>query len=219
MAANNPLLNDPSMAHYPPTPTPLHEPPPLCHDPSPYARIPLPPVHDHGDQCHTTLISIHPLLRYSLEPVIQFDLHHHPSTITLPPGSRQQHSLSEPATHPSLPCLNVSTRLLPYSIVVLPSQPHLPHSFVTVYDVLRTLHRALSLCVDHDELHELPSPDVRSQVEAVYEHRVRAHPDGRTRESEKRWGIRRIDLLLGQTRFLGLSIAGKRRDVLVLDVC
>jgi hypothetical protein len=60
---------------------------------------------------------------------------------------------------------------------------------------------------------------MRSRVETVYERQVQAHPDGRTRESEKWWGIRRIDLLLGQTRFMGLSIADKRRDVLVLDVC
>ena len=207
------------MAHYPPPLTPPHEPPPLCHDRSPYACVPLPPVHDHGEQCHTTLISIHPLLRYPLEPCIQFDLHHHPSMITLPP-IHSGCSLSEPATNPPLPCLNISTRLLPHSIVVLSSQPHDPHAFVTVSDVLCTLHRALSHNVDHDELAELASPDVRSQVEAMYERRVHAHPDRRTRESEKRWGIRRIDLLLDQTRFMGLSIAGRRKDVLlVLDVC
>ena len=213
MAMNNPPLSDPPMALYPPALTARQEPPPLCRDRSPYACIPLPPVHDHGDRCHTTLTSIHPLLRYSLEPAIQFDLQHHPSTIALPPDHLGRRSLSEPATHPPLPCLNLSTRLLPYTIVVLPSQPYLSPSFVTVSDVLRTLHRALSLGVAHDELDELPA-DVRSQVEVVYERRVKTHPDVQTRESEKQWGIRRIDLLLGQTRFMGLSVAGKRKDVL-----
>ena len=105
---------------------------------------------------------------------------------------------------------------LPYSIVVLPSQPY---AFVTVSDVLRTLHCTLSLSVTTDELDELPSEGVRSQVKAVYERRVQAHPDWRTREMERRRGIRRIDLLLGRTRFLGLSIVGMRGDVVVLDVC
>ena len=202
------------MALYPPAQSPRRDPPPLCRDRSPYACIPLPPIHDHGDRCHTTLTSIHPLLQYSLKPTIKFDLHHPPSTIALP-----RRSLSEPATQPPLPCLNISSHLLPYSIVVLPSQPHLPNSFVTVSDVLRALHRALSMGVTRDELHELPSEDVRSQVGAVYERRVGAHSDWRTRESEKRWGIRRIDLLLGQTRFMGLSVANKRRDVLISNVC
>ena len=218
MATSNPLLNDLPMALYPLALSPRHDPPPLCRDRSPYACIPLPPVHDHGDRCHTTLTSIHPLLQCSPKPTVKFNLRHHPSTMALPHDHRRR-SLSEPATHPPLPCLNISTHLLPYSIVVLPSQPHLPNSFVTVSDVLCTLYRALSMGVTHDELDQLPSDDVRSQVKAVYERRVHAHPDWWTRESEKRWGIRRIDLLLGQTRFMGLSVAEKRRDALVLNVC
>jgi hypothetical protein len=214
MAMKSPLLNCPPMVLYLPAQSPRRDPPPLRRDRSPYARIPLPAVHDHGDRCHTTLTSIHPLLQSSPKPTLKFDLHHPPSSIALP-----RRSLSEPATHPPLPCPNISTHLLPYSIVVLPSRPHLPNSFVTVSDVLRTLHRALSMGLTHDELDELPSEDIRSQVKAVYERRVRAHPDWRTRELEKRWGIRRIDLLLGQTRFLGLSVADKRRDVLVLNIC
>ena len=215
MAMKSPLLNHPHMVLYSPAQSPSRDPPPLCRDRSPYACIPLPAVHDHGDRCHTALTSIHPILQSSRRPTFKFDLHHHPSTIALP-----RRSLSEPATHPPLPCLNISTYLLPYSIVVLPSQPHLPNAFVTVSDVLCALHRALSLSVTTDELDELPSEDIKSQVKAVHERRVQAHSDWRTRELEKQWGIRRIDLLIGRTRFLGLSVVvGMRGDVVVLDVC
>jgi len=214
MATRSPLSNDPLGVLYPPARSPRRSPPHLCHERSPYACIPLPPTHghDHGDRCHVTLTSIHPLLRSSSKSAIKFHLHNHPSSVAIP-----QHALAQPATHPPLPYLSLSTHLLPWSIVVLPSQPHLPHSFVTVSDVLHTLHHTLSLGATPEELSELTS-DVRSQVEAAFERRVKSYSDIRRREWETGLGIRRIDILMGRTRFRGLFIVGDEKDVLVLDI-
>jgi len=212
MSTRSPLFNDPSGVLYSPARSPLRSPPPLCHECSPYACVPLPPTYDHDHRCHVTLTSIHPLLQSSSKSAIKFHLHNHPSTVAIP-----QHALAQPATHPPLPYLSLSTYLLPWSIVVLPSQPHLPHSFVTVSDVMHTLHHTLSLGATPEELRELTS-DVRSQVEAAFERRVKSHSDIWRREWETRLGIRRIDILMGRTRFRGLSIVGDDKDVVVLDI-
>ena len=213
MATKSPLCNDPQGGLY--SPARFHRliPPPLCRERSPYACVPLPDTHDHGDRCHTVLTSIHPLLQATSYSAIKFNLHNHPSTIGIP-----QHALAEPATSPPLSCLSISTHL-PWSIVVLPSQPHLPYSFVTVSDVVRTLHHTLSLGATPEELNELAS-DVRSQVKAMHERRVLSYSDRRTREWEMRSGIRRIDLLMDRTRFQGLSrlTVGDRKGMLVLDL-
>ena len=178
-------------------------------------------MHDHGDRCHLTLASIHPILDSTSNTTIRFDLHHHPSSITLPPDyqSLSPATLAEPATHPPLPCLNITVFLLPWSIVVLPSGSPSQNAFVTVSDVLDALHLALNLSATPEELAELASEEIRAEVRAAYERRVQALADWRWRESERLMGIRRVDLLMGRTRFLGLSIQGKERNVLVLDIC
>jgi hypothetical protein len=207
--AVRPSLNNPAIGFYSLMPSPSHIPP--QHRQPLHASIPLPAVHDHGDRCHTTLISLHPILQCSSTRTVAFDLHHHPQPFTTIPS----HALTEPATNPPLPCLSISTRYLHSSIVVLPSQ----HPFVTVSDVFHTLHHTLSLGASQDELCGLPS-DIRPHVHAVYERRVQAHADWRSSEWERQCGIRKIDLFLGRTRFLGVSMTANQRNVrLILDVC
>ena len=208
--AARPSLDDPAMGVYSFTPS-LSCTPSSRHRRPPLTTVPLPPVHHHGHRCHSKLISIHTALRSSPIRTIKFDLHYHPSSsMALPP-----HVLAEPATTPPLPCLSISTPYLQWSIVVLPSR----HPFVTVSDVLCTLHHTVSFSATQDELDGLTS-DIWPHVHAVFERRVQAHPDWRICERERRCGIRRIDFLLGRTRFLGLSIVANQEGVgLVLDVC
>jgi hypothetical protein len=207
MLANTPPGHDPSSSL-------MLTSPPLNHAGSPYARVPLPPLHDGSH----TVLSIHPILRFSLRPAMTFDLILHPSTITtLPEHQPLPHTtLSEPATNPPSACLNITSPFLPWFITVLPSS-HAPNRFVTVSDVLITLHRSLGFTVMTDEYQSLSS-EVRYQVNATFHRRVNAISDWRLRESERRVGARRIDFLMGRNHFIGLSKMGSQSDVLVLNL-
>jgi hypothetical protein len=194
--------------------SPLLIPPPLNPAGSPYARVPLPSLHNDSQ----TVSSIHPILRFSLQPTLTFSLILHPSAITTLPGHQPlpHTTLSEPATNPPSACLNVTSPFLPWLITVLPSS-HAPNHLVTVSDVLVTLHRSLGFTVMPDEYRSLSS-EVRYQVNATFQRRVNAIPDWRLRESERRIGARRIDFLMGHNHFLGLSRTGSRPEVLVLNL-
>jgi hypothetical protein len=100
------------------------------------------------------------------------------------------------------------------------SQP-LPHTtankFVTVSDVLVTLHRILALTVTVAEYGKLSSEDAL-WVNAAWERRVKDITDWRAREVERRKGLKRIDFLMDRHRFLGLSRMGRDPDVFVLNV-
>jgi hypothetical protein len=126
--------------------------------------------------------------------------------------------LTQPATMPPLPSVTVRIETLPWSIIVLPSQPDAPDAYVSAWDVLEAIHRQLGEVVTPGELGELPSEEMRSLVWAVFQHRAWTSPDPWTREIELRAGPRCIDMLLGYTRFLGLTISGDGEH-LVLGVC
>jgi hypothetical protein len=82
--------------------------------------------------------------------------------------------------------------------------------------VLNALRRRLGEIATPEELGELASEEI-SIVWAIFEHRVWTQQDPRSREIEWRAGPRRIDMLVGRTRFRGLSISGDGKHLL-LDV-
>jgi hypothetical protein len=94
---------------------------------------------------------------------------------------------------------------LPWRITVTASHGR---KYVTVSDVLVTLHRRLAVSVTEY------GTDV--VVRAAYERRVEV-TGKRSREAERRKGVKRIDFLMGQDRFLGLSMTGDDSDVFVLN--
>jgi hypothetical protein len=220
-AAPRTLMLHPSSYHYtPPCSLPTSPPltsPPLKHAGSPYERSPLPPV---PEDYSPPLPSINRILRYSLKPNVSFDLLHHPSTITTLPDHRllSLRTLAEPATNPPLPHMTVVSPHLPWSITISPPLPHKANKFVTVSDVLVTLHRALALTVTVTEYGNLPSEDAVVRVNAAWERRVKDITDGRAREIERRKGVKRCDFLMDRHRFLGLSKMGRDPDVFVLNV-
>jgi hypothetical protein len=195
---------------------PLLTPPPLKHVGSPYARSPLPPV---PEDCLASSLSMNRVLRFALKPHISFDLHVHPSTIATLPDHRplSLYTLSEPATQPPLPLITVVSPHFPWSITVTPPLPNKAKKYITVSDVLVTLHRTLNLSVTPDEHNSIPSGAV-SRVNAEYERRLKNITSRREREAERRKGIKRIDFLIGRYRFLGLSKMGKDPEVFVLNV-
>jgi hypothetical protein len=197
-----------------PSSSPPLTPPPLNYSRSPYARSPLPPVPEECYPCSPP--SINRVLRYALKPSIIFNLLHHPSTVTTLPDycPLSHHTLSEPATHPPLPRITIISPHLPWSITVTSSLPNMANSFVTVTDVLVTLHRTLNLFTTPGEYKKIPSEEMMTRVNAAYERRLK-DTAGWGQRCE---GVKRVDFLMGRHRFSGLSTMGKEPTIFVLNV-
>lgn len=174
-------------------------------------------------------------------PLAAFDMSRSPDAIprirSAPGGAPGHWSVhaAEPATHPPLHTLVLVHDLLPYPIFVIPDTSSLPASptgvtfhpsttapesasssavlppftaSVTVADVLHTLHRFLRTPLAPAEVSALSFASA-ARADAAFEERC-----GRS-ERERERGMRRIDLLFGETKFVGLK-ATKRVDVWVL---
>jgi len=96
--------------------------------------------------------------------------------------------------------LTIISPYLPRSIDVIPSFPE-PNAYVTVADVLSTLHRALRLTVTPDQFKLLPSREVQRMVNVAYESRI----SNRRIFEGKDTGVKMVDCLMGRNRFAGLS--------------
>jgi hypothetical protein len=170
-----------------------------------------------SDLCQTepeTLAELNPILRFTLAtPPIDYDISLPPTFITTP----HQHILPEPAVVPPLPLLAVVCPDIPWLITVSPSSSK-PDAFVTVADVLLTIYCGLRLAVHPDEYNALPSHEDKHKVNAAYGNRYVRIADHAACEEEKRKGVKRVDFLMGRTRFLGLSRTPVGPDVWALHV-
>ncbi|KAF8996643.1 hypothetical protein BDQ17DRAFT_1249574 [Cyathus striatus] len=173
----------------------------------------VPSTHELYQEVEPKTMQIHRLLAYTPynPPPIPFDLAQLPSVSPhlLPPGT----ALSDPATHPPMGCVTI-TILVPVSNIppweVTVSAPQ-GQSFITVIEVLRTLYRALRLAVHPFEYNSL-APEEAALVNAAYFQRCSLiEGPGRAKEEQK--GVKKIDLFMGRTRFMGLCVSGERTDV------
>lgn len=85
-------------------------------------------------------------------------------------------------------------------------------SYVTVGDVVDAVYHILRRNVTAEEFNALPSIKNRQRVTRAYEARYRRLRSSRTYEEEKRQGMKRVDFLMGSTRFTGLSPPEHGRD-------
>ena len=164
---------------------------------------------------------IHPAITYtSTTPFLRFDLAFPPSYLLVPDsptlgsdyssassssyGSVNPSLLSEQATYPASPSITLLTEALPWSITVTAKS-----TFVTVYDVLQALHSSLRLQVTKVEWASLSraSQDV---IAASFHKRVDGFSDRLKREKQLGKGVRRLDFLVGRTRFYGISPFGEQ---------
>ncbi|KAJ7734127.1 hypothetical protein B0H16DRAFT_1578370 [Mycena metata] len=107
-----------------------------------------------------------------------------------------------PATYPPLPVLTVICRHIAWPMTVAPS---LPTGFVSVLDVFTSVYTSLRLAVRWAEYNALPSAEARRGVDDAYFARCRLVEDKDERGIERLKGVKRVDFLLGRTRFAGLS--------------
>ncbi|PPQ68615.1 hypothetical protein CVT25_005525 [Psilocybe cyanescens] len=160
-------------------------------------------------------MQIHFLLAFTpySEPAIWHDL-------SLPLTSVEthypSHAFSEPATSPPMPSLIIFHPLIKYEIEVHPTPP-VPGSFVSVRDVLLKLYTELRLAIHESEYRDVPEPE-RKYVDEAYWRRCSRIRTAVDRLQEEQKGIKRIDLLMGNTRFTGLSGTLRGPDIWELNV-
>jgi hypothetical protein len=167
---------------------------------------------------------IHPAITYTgTPPYLCFDLAFPPSYLIVPDSpslssdcssasSRSFENvnralLSEPAIHPASPSITLLTEALPWSVTVTAKS-----TFVTVYDVLQALHSSLRLQVTKVEWASL-SRASKDVISASFHKRVDGFSDRIKREKQLGKGVRRLDFLVGRTRFFGISPIGEKPGV------
>ncbi|KAG6811514.1 hypothetical protein H0H92_007068 [Tricholoma furcatifolium] len=148
---------------------------------------------------------LHQLLEVSRDPFLNFDLRQHPSSITSYHRGISMQALSEPATQPPMSSITITISHFPWSTTVYPSRRN---TYVTVEDILDQVYHMLRTHIEPHDYYSLPNGKDKRRVTAAYEERYRRIPGSRDYEDEKRGGVRRVDFLAGQTKFLGFEEAG-----------
>jgi len=166
---------------------------------------------------HPPRVHIHPYLELLSVPAINYDLMDLPSSVL---NHHHHHHrrisgrvFTEPASTPPLRKLSIVSEYLPWTIGVSASNG----SYVTFGDVLDSVHRALQKNITPTEYSSLSSHDRRRATQA-YEQRYRRHRSNQAYELEKRGGMKRVDFLLGKTKFWGLAMTSHGSDMWRLSV-
>ena len=149
--------------------------------------------------------------------VVNWDLMLNPSTITLNNCySLSSRMLVEQATTPALPALSIISIHFPWSIDVHASNG----SYVTLEDLFDSVYHSLRTNVTANEydLLVLPHKDDKKRAARAYKQRYERIRNISAQDEEKRGGMKRIDFLMGRTRFHSISNTGRRSDEWRLDV-
>ncbi|KAF9263122.1 hypothetical protein L218DRAFT_999994 [Marasmius fiardii PR-910] len=184
-----------SISSLPSSPGPLT---PAQHSSGPYTyqQLPLPGA---------TPTEIHPALGSHVSTPLKWDLTLQPNPETLYVDPRL---FIANATKPSLPFIIIIIPELGWEI---PIQPMGNAQFITVSDVLHGIYRFLREPITKDQYARCTERQ-RAQIDASFRLRYARydHPEGQKLEQSK--GIKKVDLLLGQTRFMGLSSTNRGPD-------
>lgn len=147
---------------------------------------------------------LHALLAYAHHSIINFDLRLPPMTISSRHPSLSPRTLSEAATNPPCSKMTIISPNLLWPLVVYSGRT----GYVSVSDILSVLYHHLRVNVTSMEFHSFPSPRDQRRVTSAYNNRCEDIRDPRMREGEKRQGVKRVDFLMGRTRFTGLTSSG-----------
>ena len=153
----------------------------------------------------------HPLLESA---AVNWDLMENPSTITLNYYSLSSQLLVEQATTPPLPALSVTSIYLPWTINVRASNG----SYVTFEDLFKSVYRSLRTIVTTIEFNLFLHQTDQKRATRAYEQRCRRFRSVPAHDKEKRGGMKRVDFLMGHTKFHSISNTGHRSDEWRLNV-
>lgn len=144
---------------------------------------------------------------------IVWDLVENPSTAMRSKHHLSSRALLEPATEPPMPFIIITCTYLPWQFKV----SALNGKYVTIEDMLEALYRSLRVNITQPEFNSFPSERDQRRATRAYEDRYRRLRGSRYDE-EKRSGMKRVDFLMGRTRFVGISNNGRRPDEWHLSV-
>lgn len=172
----------------------------LLPGPTPYVFLPTP-----RQQLREKFIC-HPFLKTS---AITYDLR---DPISTQSQRLSTETLRQPAFIPPLSRTTITSSYLPWTIKVYAFNS----SYITLQDVFSSIHSILRTNITPDEFLLLPSHHHRERAIRAYQQRYRrlrhlSHSDNNKEsesESEKRAGMKRVDFLMGHTKFLGISCVG-----------
>ena len=119
--------------------------------------------------------------------------------------SHRPHHSSQPAITPPLSHIILHSPYLSSSWNIHVHAPSHKRSYITILDVLQSIHTHLRTPVTSTEYHTFASTSQRvmRRVNLAYEKRYNMLAPG-DREREKKRGVRRVDFLMEHVRFVGL---------------
>jgi hypothetical protein len=154
--------------------------------------------------------AFHPFLEASTASAITYDFRDPISTAATTNNNQLSiETLRQSAFIPSLSRATITSSYLPWTIKVYPFNA----SYITLQDVFSSIHSALRTNITPAEFLLLPSDHHRERAKRAYQQRYRRlrhqpHSEissDNESESEKRAGMKRVDFLMGHTKFLGIS--------------
>ncbi|KAJ7459330.1 hypothetical protein FB451DRAFT_1272522 [Mycena latifolia] len=143
----------------------------------------------------------HSLIAQSSTPLLNYDISLHPSSISTHYMGVSSAGLVEPAVYPPQPAISLATPYLPWAIGVVASN----RRYVTVSDVLNSVYHALRANVTPAEFNALDTQKLMRRAAAAYTKRCERLRGHRGYAEEKMQGVKRIDFLMGHTKFQGIS--------------
>ncbi|KAJ7027810.1 hypothetical protein C8F04DRAFT_1121393 [Mycena alexandri] len=177
---------------------------PLTPPPLPYMGFAVPtPQMSKGPFSNASGMNrrAHNLLALSTNPILRYNVSQHPSTISTHHSGVAPAAFLEPAIYPPQQAITLVTPHLPWSIQVSAVNGR----YVTVGDMLLTVHRTLQMNSTPAEFNMLRTEQLMRRVSRAYTQRCERLRGQRGYAEEKRGGIKRVDFLMGYTSFQGIA--------------
>lgn len=163
-------------------------------------------------------VAIHPLLAFHpYVPPIIYDVSLPPHTLApnmhASPLSLPARVLVEPATQPSMHTMTLIIDQFPWRLTISPTK-----HCISVRELLEALYCFLRQPVLSSEYNTLPTQALKDDVSIAFHTRCGRAPSKEAADEQYQKGVKRVDFLLGRTRFMGLSSTKVGPDMWILNL-